>query len=98
MLRLLFLSDAIQAVDGVLAAKNLPDYDCFNIASADIYTTQQLAEVVLSVTGSNSPTNHTLVNKVHNKVLNIDRACRELGYAPGRIEDHIREQSQAWPH
>jgi nucleoside-diphosphate-sugar epimerase len=96
--RLLFLTDAAQAI-ALAATSELPaEYACYNVASRDVFDLATLAAVVLRVTGSKSAVEIVCASGGVDQVMNIDRICRDLGYIPTGLDAALAETTARSQH
>jgi nucleoside-diphosphate-sugar epimerase len=93
-LRLLFIGDALRAMDAVLATTNLPSYSCFNIASADKFTTLALAKTVVTISGTGANIKQRASEVKRNKVMCIRHAKNRLGFYPQGLQENLRDMSE----
>lgn len=87
--RLVFIDDAVDAMMRAISREPTASYACYNIAGDEIITLPQLAEAIISVTGSKSSINTGENAPVRHQILNTDLARRDLGFIPRPMREHL---------
>ena len=86
--RWLLIDDLLTAVDTLLTAPLPAGHHICNLANADTFTLQELAQRIKEICGSSSPIN-TEGSAARREVMNIDRAIALWGFAPTRLASFL---------
>jgi len=86
LFRWAFIEDVSKAVKHCVDADIPVGHHAANLASADIFTLQTLAERIRTAAGSSSLI-ETVGNAARNEVMNIDKLKELIGFTPSALDD-----------
>jgi len=92
--RFLFVDDAVDALMKCLLLPIGGNYRCYNVAGDQIFTLADLANQIVTYTGSESRVEKTGGARVRNQVWSIDRIRTEMGFKPKPLRDHIMKMQE----
>jgi len=90
MFRWLFIDDIPQVIDNVLKKRFPGQNQIFNIASHDIFSLQELAQKIKTITLSTSNIKFTNTRKKRFSVMNIDKAIKKLNFKPKKLNQLLK--------
>jgi nucleoside-diphosphate-sugar epimerase len=90
-----FFDDVIAIVERILGAAAAPPSPIYNVATSEQVTLRDLAEQVRAQLTNMSRIVSPPASKARNRVLAVERARRELGFAPLPLAEHLARYAAA---
>lgn len=93
--RLVFLGDAVAAIEAAVLCGPERGYDCYNVAGEEIFTLPELAEALGRATGRTIEVEASPGGSARDRVMAIDRIKAELPFRPRPLASNLTD-TLAW--
>ncbi len=89
-LQVVFVQDAVRAVESALTADLAPGYHCFHVAGEEVFGLEDLARLILVMTGSSSSIEIGAGNRIDRRFFDTTRAKAGLGFVAAPLADNLK--------
>lgn len=93
--RLVFVDDAIAAIEAALGQGPDQGYDCYNVAGEEIFTLPELALAMGRVLGNTVALDSSGDGPTRDRVMTIDRVKSDLSFRPRALDRNLAD-TVAW--